>query len=132
MGTPTRTDCGLMQKEGFFCFWLSQLLKYSALFTSDKFQMVYDERLQGVPMETIPLQDFDKSYSYQFEWISREERLFYAKLNRLAKNMINFEQNDIRIQKKPKRTYNIIYQSCKFCIKDDCNKRRDSNRLYSL
>lgn len=73
--------------------------------------MVYDERLQGVPMETIPLQGFDKSYSYQFEWISREERLFYANLNRLAKNMINFEQNDIRIHKK--WTYNIIYQSCK-------------------
>lgn len=62
--------------------------------------MVYDESLQGVPMETIPLQDFDKSYSYQFEWISREERLFYANLNRLAKNMINFEQNDIKIHTK--------------------------------
>lgn len=58
---------------------------HNALFTSDKFRMVYDERLQGVPMETIPLQGFDKSYSYQFEWISREERLFYANLNRLAK-----------------------------------------------
>lgn len=70
--------------------------------------MVYDERLQGVPMETIPLQGFDKSYSYQFEWISREERLFYAKLNRLAKNMINFEQNDIRIQKKNKNEHTIL------------------------
>lgn len=67
MGTPTRTDCGLIQKEGIFCSLFSQLLKYSALFTSDKFRMVYDERLQGVPMETIPLQGFDKSYSYQFE-----------------------------------------------------------------
>lgn len=62
--------------------------------------MVYDERLQGVPMETIPLQGFDKSYSYQFEWISRDGTFILCKFEPLGKNMINFEQNDIRIHKK--------------------------------